>query len=121
MLGFLIRIMELKDGRSVNLVWFDSKLHNLVLPALPRPSHVNETDEKYYEPIPVGKMAEKYFEWVGNVSVGERRVQDRERLVFNGEPIVGGESRLKVSLCGPASTEVSWEWGEREEVPEMWA
>ena len=64
--------VKLKDDRNVNLVWFDSKLQNLVLPALPRPNYVNEADEKYYEPIPVGKMAEKYFEWVGEVSVGER-------------------------------------------------
>jgi len=58
-------------NRDVNLVWFDSKLQNLVLPALPRPNYVNEADEKYYEPIPVCKMAEKYFEWVGEVSLGE--------------------------------------------------
>ena len=121
MLGFLIRTMELKDGRSVNLVWFDSKVHNLMLPALPRPSYVNDADEKYYESTSVGKMAEKYFEWVGNVSVGERRVQDWDIFVFNGGSIVGGESRLKVSLCGPANTEISWEWGEREAVPEMCA
>ena len=53
-------------------MWFDSKLQNLVLPALPRPNYVNEADEKYYEPIPVGKVAEKYFEWVGEVSEGKR-------------------------------------------------
>jgi len=61
-----------KDDRNVSLVWFDSKLHNLSLPALPKPNYVNEADEKYYEPISVGRMAEKYFEWVGDVSVGER-------------------------------------------------
>ena len=55
----------------MNLVWFDSKLQNLVLPAPPRPNYVNEADEKYYEPISVGKIVEKYFEWVGDVSVGE--------------------------------------------------
>lgn len=55
----------------MNLVWFDSKLQNLVLPALPRPNYVNEADEKYYEPISVSKIAEKYFEWVGDVSEGE--------------------------------------------------
>lgn len=56
----------------MNLVWFDSKLQNLMLPALPRPNYVNEADEKYYEPISVGGMTEKYFEWVGDVSVGKR-------------------------------------------------
>jgi hypothetical protein len=66
-----IQVLELKGNRNVNLVWFDSKLQNLMLPALPRPSYVNEADEKYYEPISVGKIAEKYFEWVGDVSVGE--------------------------------------------------
>jgi len=66
------RALDLKDDRNVNLVWFDSKLQNLMLPALPKPDYVNEADEKYYEPISVGKMAEKYFEWVGEVSVGER-------------------------------------------------
>ena len=65
-------VLELKNDRNVNLVWFDSKLQNLMLPALPKPEYVNEADERYYEPIPVGKMAEKYFEWVGDVSVGER-------------------------------------------------
>jgi len=64
--------LELKDDRNVNLVWFDSKLQNLMLPALPRPNYVNEADEKYYEPISVGKMAEKYFESVGDVSTGKR-------------------------------------------------
>lgn len=53
-------------------MWFDSKLQNLKLPALPRPNYVNEADEKYYEPMSVGEMAEKYFEWVGDVSAGER-------------------------------------------------
>lgn len=53
-------------------MWFDSKLQNLMLPALPRPNYVNEADEKHYEPMSVSKMAEKYFEWVGDVSVGER-------------------------------------------------
>ena len=71
-LGPSSQALELKVDRNVNLVWFDSKLQNLMLPALPRPNYVNEADEKYYEPIPVGKMAEKYFEWVGEVSVGER-------------------------------------------------
>lgn len=66
-----IQIPELKGNRNVNLVWFDSKLQHLVLPALPRPNYVNEADEKYYEPISVGKIVEKYFEWVGDVSVGE--------------------------------------------------
>ena len=66
-----IQIPELKGNRNVNLVWFDSKLQNLVLPALPRPNYVNEADEKYYEPISVGKIVEKYFEWVGDVSEGE--------------------------------------------------
>ena len=56
----------------MNLLWFDSKLQNLMLPALPKPGYVNEADEKYYEPISVGEMAEKYFECVGNVFVGER-------------------------------------------------
>ena len=65
-------VLELKTDRNVNLVWFDSKLQNLMLPALPKPEYVNEADEKYYESISVGKMAEKYFEWVGDVSVGER-------------------------------------------------
>jgi len=64
--------LELKDDRKVNLVWFDSKLQDLMLPALPRPNYINEADEKYYEPISVGKMAEKYFECVGYVCVGER-------------------------------------------------
>lgn len=68
----LAQPLDLKDDRNVNLVWFDSKLQNLVLPALPKPDYVKEADEKYYEPIPVGKMAEKYFEWAGEVSVGER-------------------------------------------------
>ena len=63
---------RLNDGRDVNLVWFDSKLQELMLPALPRPNYVNDGDEKYYELISVGRMAEKYFEWVGDVSVGER-------------------------------------------------
>ena len=53
-------------------MWFDSKLHNLMLPALLRPNYVNEADEKYYEPISVGKMTEKYFESVGDVSMGKR-------------------------------------------------
>ena len=66
------QVLELKEDRNVNLVWFDSKIQNLMLPALPRPNYVNEADEKYYEPIYVGKMAEKYFEWVGDVSVGKR-------------------------------------------------
>ena len=66
-----IQVLELKGNRNVNLVWFDSKLQNLVLPALPRPNYVNEADEKYYEPISVSKIAEKYFEWVGDVSEGE--------------------------------------------------
>ena len=64
--------MELIDDRKVNLVWFDSKLQDLMLPALSRPNYVNEADEKYYEPISVGRMAEKYFEWVGDVSAGKR-------------------------------------------------
>jgi hypothetical protein len=67
-----IRALELKDNRDVNLVWFDSKLQNLMLPALSRPNYVNDADEKYYEPISVSKVAEKYFEWVGNVSTRER-------------------------------------------------
>ena len=66
-----IQVLELKGNRNVNLVWFDSKLQNLVLPALPRPNYVNEADEKYYQPISVSKIAEKYFEWVGDVSEGE--------------------------------------------------
>ena len=64
--------LELKDDRNVNLVWFDSGLQDLMLPALPRPNYVNEADEKYYELISVGGVAEKYFEWVGDVSVGKR-------------------------------------------------
>ena len=56
-------------------MWFDSKLQNLMLPAVPKPDYVNEADEKYYEPISVGKMAEKYFELVGEVSVGERELE----------------------------------------------
>ena len=52
-------------------MWFDSKLQNLMLPALPRPNYVNEADEKYYEPISVGRMTEKYFEWVGDVCAGK--------------------------------------------------
>lgn len=70
--GFLIEILKLKHDRNVNLVWFDSELENLTLPALSRPNYVNDADEKYYEPISVSKMAEKYFEWVGNVSISER-------------------------------------------------
>ena len=66
------QVLELKDDRNVNLVWFDSKLQDLTLPALPRPNYVNETDEKYYEPTSVGRMTEKYFEWVGDVSAGKR-------------------------------------------------
>lgn len=56
----------------MNLVWFDSKLQDLMLPALPRPEYIANADEEYYEPVSVGKMAEKYFEWVGDVSVGGR-------------------------------------------------
>jgi len=63
---------KLNAVRDVNLVWFDSKIQDLMLPALPRPNYVNDADEKYYEPISVGRMAEKYFEWVGDVSAGER-------------------------------------------------
>ena len=73
------RASDLKEDRNVNLVWFDSKLQNLMLPALPKPDYVNESDEKYYEPILVGKMAEKYFEWIGEVAVGER-IQARARF-----------------------------------------
>lgn len=43
-----------------------------MLPALPRPEYIANADEEYYEPVSVGKMAEKYFEWVGDVSVGGR-------------------------------------------------
>ena len=70
--SFVIQVLELKDNRNVNLVWFDSKLHNLMLPALPRPNYVNDADEKHYELISVSKVVEKYFEWVGDVSTGER-------------------------------------------------
>ena len=66
------QVLGLKDDRDVNLVWFDSKLQNLMLPALPRPNYVNEADEKHYEPISVGRMTEKYFQWIGDVSVGKR-------------------------------------------------
>ena len=68
------QVLELKGGdRDVNLVWFDSKLQNLMLPALSRPNYINDADEKYYEPISVSKVAEKYFEWVGHVSAREKR------------------------------------------------
>ena len=56
----------------MNLVWFDSKLQNLMLPALSRPDYVNDADENYYESISVSKVADKYFEWVGSVSTRER-------------------------------------------------
>lgn len=71
MFSFWIQVFELKDNRDVNLVWFDTGLQNLMLPALQRPSYVSEADEKYYEAISVSEMAEKYFEWVGDVSLGE--------------------------------------------------
>ena len=72
MLKLLIKVLELKENRNVNLVWFDSKLQNLMLPALSRPSYVNDAEERYYESISVSKMVEKYFEWVGDVSTSER-------------------------------------------------
>ena len=68
----VIRALKLKEDREVNLVWFDSKLQDLTLPALLRPNYVNGADEKYYELISVSKVAEKYFEWIGNVSARER-------------------------------------------------
>ncbi|KAF9651079.1 hypothetical protein BDM02DRAFT_3111088 [Thelephora ganbajun] len=103
--------------RDVNLVWFDSKLHNLTLPALPRPNYVNEADEKYYEQISVGKMAEKYFEWVGDVSVGERTlrfVYHSGVPVLNENPVAGEEMQLEVKVRGPGNSKTSWKWESRE-------
>ena len=95
-------------------MWFDSKLQNLMLPALPKPDYANEADEKYYEPISVGKMAEKYFEWVGEVSEGERTracVCFLGGFVFSECSGVGEESCLDIKVRGPGNTETCWKWG----------
>ena len=109
-------VLELKNDRNVNLVWFDSKLQNLMLPALLKSEYVNEADEKYYEPILVGKMAEKYFEWVGDVSVGEVNpcLSDSRIFVLSGNSAIGEESYLEVRVRGPGNTETSWKWGDQE-------
>jgi len=102
----------------VNLVWFDPKLRDLMLPALPRPNYVNDADEKYYEPISVGRMAEKYFEWVGNVSAGEKTrtcvCAVLGCFVLNENSVVGEQSHLEVKVHGPRNAEVSWMWGGQE-------
>ena len=113
------RVLKLSDDRSVKLVWFDSKLQNLMLPALPRPSYVNEADEKYYEPISVGKMVEKYFGWVGDVSIGKRSRASCAILgiLCSKRTLVGGTdegSYLEVRVRGPGDTETSWRWGGQE-------
>jgi len=84
-----------------------------MLPALPKPDYVNESDEKYYGPIPVGKMAEKYFEWVGEVSVGEL-VRDFLGFVLSECSVVDEESNLDVKVRGPGDAEMRWKWGDQE-------
>ena len=83
-----------------------------MLPALSRPSYVKDGDEKYYESISVCKMAEKYFEWVGDVSTRERTwVRGSEILVLSRKHVVGEDSQLEVRVRGPGNAEISWEWG----------
>ena len=94
-----------------------------MLPALPKPDYVNESDEKYYEPVSVGKMAEKYFEWVGDVTMGERTracVRGSALAFVLNEKSVGEESHLEVEVRGPGNTETSWKWGGQEWGPEMY-
>ena len=54
-----IEALELKDDKNVNFVLFDSKLQNLMFPALPRPNYADEADRKCYGRISVGRMTEK--------------------------------------------------------------
>ena len=93
-------------------MWFDSGLHDLTLPALPRPNYANEVDEKYYEPVSVRQMAEKYFDWVGSVCAGKgsKFVSDCRVFVLTEGFIVGDGLQLDVRIRGPGNTEVSWVW-----------
>lgn len=116
MLEFLIEVLDLKNNRNVNLVWFDSKLQDLMLPVLSRPNYVKDADEMYYESISVSKMTEKYFEWVGNVSARERnRVRDSGICVLSRKSL-GEDSRLEVRVSGPGDAEMFWEWLDHEAV-----